>query len=116
MATSITYLLVANPKEPGDVQHHTLFSEYEFEHRETITKDEDQVPSVLFRIEQALEEQVDLEEPVRKLSRDFPNSTVVICEVEERFEQVEHLQTNVFINGKRAGNVEHGYIFNVGGT
>lgn len=116
MATLITYVLVANSKEADDVEDHTLFSEYEFEHRETVGMGEEQVPSVLFRIEQALEEQVDLEEPLRKLSRDFPNSTVVICEVEERFEQVEHLQTNVFIDGKRAGNVEHGYIFNVGGA
>lgn len=116
MATSITYLLVANPNEPEEVRNHTLFSEYEFEHRETISKGEEQVPSLLFRMDQPLEDQDNLEAPIRKLSRDFPDSTVVICEVEERFEQVERLQTNVFIDGKRAGNVEHGYVFNVGGS
>jgi hypothetical protein len=39
---------------------------------------------------------------------------VTFCEVEERFNNVEHVRTVVYIAGREAGEIEHGFAFNVG--
>lgn len=114
MATITTYLLVSNPDHPEAVREHSLFSAFDFDHRETIESGQRQLPALRFAIQHRLEEDVELEEAVRRFSRDVPEATVVLSEVEERFDQVERLQVVVFRDGKRGGNVEHGYIYNVG--
>ncbi|MFB6098032.1 MAG: hypothetical protein ABEK84_02760, partial [Salinibacter sp.] len=72
------------------------------------------LPALRFAVASGLEDSESLEAPCRKLSADFPEATVTFCEVEERFDQVEHLRSVVFIGGQRAGEIEHGYVLNVG--
>jgi hypothetical protein len=114
MATIITYLLVSGADDVEAVSDHPTIAESELDHRETRESGTEQVSSVSFAADQPLEEQDDLVGPARELSAEFPEATVVLCEVEERFDQVERLQTMVFMEGKNGGKVEHGYIFNVG--
>jgi hypothetical protein len=114
MATITTYLLVSGPETPETVSDHEVFTEYAFDHRGTQEAGEHQLPAVTFALEQPLEEADDLDAAVRKLSLDLPAATVVLCEVEERFDQVERLQLCVYSNGKRGGTLDHGYVFNVG--
>jgi len=115
MATVVTYLLVSNPADPEAVRAHPILDEHGFEGRpieEEAT--EDSLPALRFAATSALEDRPDLETPCRELSGAFPEATVTYCEVEERFDHVEHLRSVVFIDGNRAGNIEHGYVFNVG--
>ena len=114
MATLTTYLLVSGIKQPEGIQSHDLFESYDFKERERVESDDQGLPTLKYVLERSLEGAADLEEDVRALSADIPGSTVVMCEVEERFDQVERLQLIVFRNGRRGGDVEHGYIFNVG--
>lgn len=114
MATITTYLLVSGPEAPEAVSDHEVFAEYAFDHRGTQAAGEQQLPAVTFALEQPLEEAADLDAAVRDLSADLPEATVVLCEVEERFDQVERLQVYVYRNGKRGGTLDHGYVFNVG--
>lgn len=114
MATTITYLLVSGANDVEAVSDHPTISESEMDHRETRESGAERVSTVSFAAEQPLEEGDDLVDPARELSSAFPEATVVLCEVEERFDQVERLQTMVFMEGKNGGKVEHGYIFNVG--
>jgi len=114
MAATTIYLLVSGIEEPGTVQSHALFETHDFEVRERFETSGDQHAALTFAVEQPIEEAVDLEGDVRQFSADVPEATVVMCEVEERFDQVERLQVNVFSNGKQGGNIEHGYVFNVG--
>jgi len=114
MATVTTYLLVSGPSAPEAVREHDLFEEYEFEHRETIESGEQQLPALQFALKYPLEEAVELTEAIRQFSKEVPDATVVLCEVEERFDQVERLQMIVFRDGKRGGDIEHGFIYNVG--
>jgi hypothetical protein len=114
MATTITYVLVSGIEDESAIRNHSLITASGLEHRETRDSGAEQVPAVTFAAEQALEEGQDLSGPARELSNDLPGSTVVLCEVEERFDHVERLQTIVFMEGKNAGKIEHGYIFNVG--
>ena len=114
MASITSYLLVSGPAEPEAVLEHDLFDDFGFEHRETQEAGEDQLPALTFSLQHPLEESIDLEKPVRRFSQDVPGATVLLCVVEERFDQVEHLDISVFREGKRGGDVEHGYIFNVG--
>ncbi len=115
MATVVTYLLVSNPDDPEAVGSHPIIDEHGFEQR-PIEKGEDEetLPALKFTVANALEDRRGLEAPCRKLSAAFPEATVTYCEVEERFDHVEHLRSTVFIDGKRAGDIEHGYVFNVG--
>ena len=115
MATVVTYLLVSNPDDPDEVRSHNVLEEHGFE-RHPIENREDQkpLPALRFAVANALDDEVELEGPCRELSTDFPEATVTLCEVEERFDQVEHLRSVVFIGGKRAGEIEHGYVFNIG--
>jgi hypothetical protein len=48
------------------------------------------------------------------LSSAFPEAPVTYCEVEERFNNVEHFRTVVYVAGREAGEIEHGFAFNVG--
>jgi len=114
MAATTIYLLVSGVKEPDTVQSHSLFEIYDFDVRERFETSSDQHAALTFAVEQPIEEPVDLEGEVRQFSADVPEATVVMCEVEERFDQVERLQVNVFSNGKQGGDIEHGYVFNVG--
>lgn len=114
MATITTYLLVSGPEDPASVPDHDLFSEYGFEHQETQQAGEEQLPADTFALEQPLDDAEELVGAVRAFSTDVPAASVVLCEVEERFDQVERLQLHVFRNGNRGAVVEHGYVFNVG--
>ena len=115
MATVITYLLVSNPSDPEAIRSHSVIDEHGFEPRPIEETDEDEaLPALKFAVASALEDHSKLEAPCRELSAAFPGATVTYCKVEERFDHVEHLRSVVFIDGKRAGNIEHGYMFNVG--
>lgn len=114
MASVITYLLVSNPDSKEAVQSHSIVKDHGFEVQETSKEQNESVPALRFVVRTPLEETSDLETPCRKLSAAFPETTVTYCEVEERFEQVEHVRTVVFIGGRHAGEIEHGYILNVG--
>lgn len=114
MASITTYLLVSGPEQPEAVPNHDLVAEYPFEHRGTQEGTEQQLPALTFALEQPLEEADDLTSAARDLSSDLPTATVVLCEVEERFDQVERLQLHVFRHGKRGGALDHGHVFNVG--
>ena len=115
MATVITYLLVSNPDDPEAIRSHPTIDEHGFEPRPMEEMDgEKTLPALKFAVASPLEDRPDLEAPCRELSAAFPEATVTYCEVEERFDHVEHLRSVVFIDGKRAGNIEHGYMFNVG--
>lgn len=114
MATTTTYLLISGIDDMDAVMDHSVLSEYNLDHQETFEASDRQVSAVRLARKQPLEDGVDLAAPARSLSADVSNATVVLCEVEERFDQVERLRTLVFIGGKKAGDLEHGYIFNIG--
>lgn len=114
MATITTYLLVSGLENPGSVSEHDLFGEHAFEHRETQLAGEHQRPSVTFALEKPLDEAEDLTSAIRAFSTDVPSATVILCEVEERFDQVERLELRLFRDGQDGGDLEHGYVFNVG--
>lgn len=115
MATVITYLLVSNPSDPEAVEAHPIIQEHGFE-RQLVEglEESDSLSALKFVVASALEDSADLEGPCKNLSETFPKATVTFCQVEERFDQVEHLRSIVFIGGKWAGEIEHGYVFNVG--
>jgi hypothetical protein len=115
MATVVTYLLVSDPEDPDAVRSHPLLEEHGFEPRPMDEPEEESRPALQFAATGALEDRPDLEDPCRQLSEAFPHATITYCEVEERFDHVEHLRSIVFIDGKQAGEIEHGYVFNVGG-
>lgn len=114
MATTTTYVLVSGVEEIDAVREHPVITESDLDHTLTREAEPSQHPSVQFEAEHALDEAIDFEEPARALSDAFPEATVVLCVVEERFDHVERLKTELFVNGKEGGKVEHGYIFNVG--
>lgn len=115
MATVITYLLVSAPDDSDAVSAHPVLKEHGFERRPIEdSEDRDALPALRFAVASALEDSVSLEEPCRELSAAFPEATITFCEVEERFDQVEHLRSVVFIDGQKAGEIEHGYVLNIG--
>jgi len=114
MATVVTYLLVSNPADPDAVRAHPILQEHGFDPHPMEVEEDDTLPALRFAVASALDESPSLEEPCREVSAAFPEATVTFCEVEERFEQVEHLRSVVFVDGKKAGEIEHGYILNVG--
>lgn len=113
MATLTTYLLVSNPEDPTAVQSDSILEQHPFELEDTEEK-EGSIPVLKFVATAELEEAPSLEEPSRELSAEYPEATITFCEVEERFGQVERLRTVVFISGKCAGDIDHGYVLNVG--
>lgn len=115
MATTVTYLLVSNPDDPEAVRSHPVLDEHGFEPQPMEDRgEEDLAPALRFAVASALEESESLEAPCRELSAAFPEAAVTFCEVEERFDQVEHLRSVVFIGGRPAGEIEHGYVYNMG--
>ncbi len=114
MATVVTYLLVSAPDDPEAVRSHPLLEEHGFESHPMEDGEEEALPALRFAVASALEESASLEAPCRELSAAFPEAIITFCEVEERFDQVEHLRSVVFIGGQRAGEIEHGYVFNMG--
>lgn len=114
MATVVTYLLVSNPSEPDAVREHPVLQEHGFEPHPIEDREEEALPALRFAIASALEDRASLQGPARELSTAFPEATVTVCDVEERFDQVEHLRSVVFVDGKQAGEIEHGYVLNVG--
>lgn len=114
MATVVTYLLVSNPDDPAAVRSHPILEEHGFEPHSSDDQAEEGLPALQFAVTSALEESSPLEEPCRRLSAEFPEAAVTVCEVEERFDHVEHLRSVVFIGGQHAGEIEHGYVLNIG--
>jgi len=114
MATVVTYLLVSNPDDPDAVRSHPILEAHGFEPQPMPETDDERLPALKFAVGSALDDRSPLEAPCRELSEAFPNATITYCEVEERFDHVEHLRSVVFIGGKQAGEIEHGYVFNVG--
>lgn len=115
MATVVTYLLVSNPKDPEAIRSHPILEEHGFELQPMEDQEEnDTLPALKFAVVSALEDSTSLEAPCRELSAAFPDAIITYCEVKERFEQVEHLRSIVFFGGQQAGEIEHGYLFNVG--
>lgn len=114
MASVVTYLLVSNPKDPDVVRTHPIIQKHGFEPQTANNGDESEPPALKFAVASALEDSSSLEAPCRKLSAAFPEATITFCEIEERFDQIEHVRSVVFIDGQQAGEIEHGYVFNVG--
>lgn len=114
MATITTYLLVWGTEESDLVRSHELFDEYDFEQMETYDAEPPKHPTVKFALEKPLDEAVDVEEEVRDYSTTVPDASVLLCTVEERFDQIERMQLVVFRDGKRGGGIEHGHFFQVG--
>lgn len=114
MATVVTYLLVSNPKNPDAVRAHPTIQEHGFEFQAWEEEREGELPALKFAVAGALEDSTSLKGPCRELSAAFPDSIITFCEVEERFEQVEHFRSIVFIDGQEAGEIEHGHVFNIG--
>jgi len=115
MATVVTYLLVSDPEDPEAVRSHPILEEHDFEVQSTEDREaKDAPPALKFAVANALDDSTSLETPCRELSAAFPDAIVTYCEIKERFEQVEHLRSIVFIGGQQAGEIEHGHLFNVG--
>jgi hypothetical protein len=115
MATLTSYLLVSAPDDVSAVQEHPLVKDEALEVREVIRADSEQAASLTLAHQAPVEEQPDLSDTARGLSEAFPDASVLLCAVEERFDQIERVQATTYRAGKEAGKVEHGYIFNVGG-
>jgi len=112
MATVTTYVLISNPDDPDAVEEHDVIDDHGFDLQNR--EEGEGRASLRYKTETALQERANLEEPVRELSTAFPEAAVTFCEVEERFNNVEHVRTVVYIDGREAGEIEHGFAFNVG--
>lgn len=113
MASLTTYLLVSGTDAPRDIETHPTLESYEWAVRD-VTDDEGTVPRITLVHDCPLEDRVDLSEPARALSDALPDATVILSVVEERFDHIERLETVLYRDGNKAGNIEHGYVFNVG--
>jgi len=129
MATVVTYILVSDPQDPDAVRSHPVIDAHGLEpqpidEQSIGKKDEtresgeratgDTRAALRFSVARPLEDHERLDAPCRDLSSAFSEATVILCEVEERFDQIEHLRSVVFIGGQQAGHIEHGSIFSVG--
>ena len=112
MASLTTYLLVSGVERPADVESHPAVEARALEVRDTIG--DDPVPRITLVDERPLEEAEPLDETARTLSEAFPDATVLLSTVEERFDHIERVETVLYRDGKNAGKIEHGYVFNVG--
>jgi hypothetical protein len=115
MASQITYVVVSSPNDLSLVREHAVIEEYDFHTHAHQKKETDQCASVTFVHETTLEDGTDMTKPAKELSTAFPDATVVLHVIEERFDHIERLQMKMYSEGKYAGEVEHGYIFNIGG-
>jgi hypothetical protein len=114
MANVVTYVLVSNPDDPDAVREHDVIDEHGFDLQKQEEDGDGAVTSLRFAVGTALQEDPQLERPVRELSKDFPEAVVTFCEVEERFDNVEHFRTVVYTAGHSTGEIEHGFRYNVG--
>jgi len=114
MASLTTYLLVSGVDDADEVTSHPIVDEWDLDVH-TPADPEADVVTLTFVNTAPLEEAEDLEEAARDLSTAFPAAVVQVCAVEERFDQVERVQTVLYRDGMHAGEIEHGYVFNIGG-
>lgn len=114
MATVTTYLLVSGADDPEAVRAHSVVEEAALEVQDTRDGDADRLSGVTFTHEAPLDDRDDLRETAQAVSESFPDAVVLLCEVEERFDHIERLQTKMYRGGRDAGNIEHGYVFNIG--
>lgn len=114
MASRVTYLLVSDPDDPEAVRNHPAIDEAGFEYRASFDEGEGTRPALQFVVGHPIDDLDEVMDSCRALSAAFPAASVVVCEVEERFDQVERLKTKVFRDGDAAGEIEHGYVYNIG--
>jgi hypothetical protein len=117
MAAITTHLIFSGPEMEGEeAARHSLFEDVQFDDVQVLKSSSDQQPGLKMIHKSPLEEEaVDFSRLARQASEVFPTATVLVMNVEERFDQVERVQTRLYIGGKNAGEVEHGYVFNIGG-
>jgi hypothetical protein len=113
MASLTTYVLVSGVDAPRSLEGHSALAPYDLDVRD-VAAEEDAPARITFVHECALEDRVDLSEPARALSAAYPEASVVLSVVEERFDHIERLETVLYRDGDKAGRIEHGYVFNVG--
>lgn len=116
MSEITTYLLVSSPESTDDVTSHPAIEKYGLRLNEEKSRAEDTSPVLHFSVSHPIEEHKRLIGPARQLSDAFPQSTVTLCMIEERFSQIERVHSVVFMEGQQVGEVEHGYVYNVGGS
>jgi len=116
MASVITYLVVSAPDDPSAVQGHTALEDTPLELQETTEAADGQAPSLTFAHQESLEDAPGLNTTARALSEAFSEATVLLTVIEERFDHIERLQTKIYSDGNDAGELEHGYIFNIGSS
>lgn len=114
MAKVTTYLLVSNLKEGKTPEDHQVIGERGFEVEKIFDQKDSVTRAVQFSVEYPIEENESMKETATEISEAFPESTVTLCEVEQRLGQIEHVHTTVFQNGSYAGEIEHGFLYNVG--
>lgn len=114
MSTITTYLLVAGAEDQEAVQNHSIIENWTLDVSSTREGEENQMADVTFVHESTIDDRDDLTEPAQMLSTAFPSATVLLCEVEERFDHIERVQTRMYRDGNDAGHIEHGFVFNVG--
>lgn len=116
MASVITYLVVSAPDDPSAVQGHAALEDTPFELQEATGAADGQVPSLTFAHQAPLEDASDLNATARTLSDAFPEAIVLLTVIEERFDHIERLKSKMYSAGNDAGELEHGYIFNIGSS
>jgi len=114
MASLTTYLLVSGVDDPEELTTHQVIEDCDLDVH-TPADPEADIVTVTFVDASPLEEAEDLDGPARELSAAFPTAVVQVCVVEERFDQVERVRTVLYRDGTHAGEIEHGYVFNIGG-
>lgn len=115
MASNISYVLVSDPDDVTAVKNHDIVEEYDLNLHDMETE-EGAVATITFRLERPLEDAPDLATAARTLSSDFSTATVLLCDIEERFDHIERTHSRIFREGTNAGQVEHGFVFNIGGS
>lgn len=114
MATVVSYVLISGPRNPDDLAEHPVFDDDGFALKEHAGDASDELSSLTFALTTSLEEKPSLDDECQTLSSEFPEAVVTLCQVEERFDQIEHLRSVVYMQGQQAGEIEHGYVLNVG--
>lgn len=116
MASVVTYLVVSAPNDPSAVQAHAALEDTPLELQKTTEADDGQTASLTFIHQESLEEASDLNVTAQTLSGAFPQATILLTVIEERFDHVERLKTKMYSDGNEAGELEHGHIFNIGSS
>lgn len=115
MAQVTTYLLVSGLKEDEHPKNLPILKKSEFEIEKEFREKTTSCDAVRFSFQCPIEEHESKEGMASELSNTLPESTVTLCAMEERFGQIERIQTTVFRDGCYAGGIEHGSLYNVGG-